>query len=207
MSIRNPDFIIYRCDDCGGEVVNVAETNCHCSGVKGTWTAIPVIRTDSATAPVAFSESYDADKSRHWAWERVKEMVTTVGWTVGDKENFFGFFCWGWDMRRQFNEQRNAEVWKTNERSPGEQSKLESLISDGYEMTRQLRHLGDNDIDSDSFAVVIENYNGTEIDFERPITELALQASEIFDELLSVMVKVQNSKIDSLPGESHDGKA
>ena len=54
-----------------------------------------------------------------------------------------------------------------------------------YEISNQLRHLADNEIDSDSFAVVIENYNGREVDFERPITELAFEAAELVDALLA----------------------
>jgi len=43
--MASPDFIIYQCDDCGGMMVDEHETNCHCSGPKGTWTMIPVVRT------------------------------------------------------------------------------------------------------------------------------------------------------------------
>ncbi|HEJ8089490.1 TPA: DUF551 domain-containing protein [Serratia liquefaciens] len=43
---------------------------------------------------------------RKWAWDQVKELVSTDGWTLDDNITYFGFFCWGWDMRRQYNEQR-----------------------------------------------------------------------------------------------------
>lgn len=56
--------------------------------------------------PVNFSENADADTCRKWAWEQVKELVSADGWTMGDNITYFGFFCWGWDMRRQYNEQR-----------------------------------------------------------------------------------------------------
>lgn len=59
---------------------------------------------------VEFSESDDADHCRLWAWKKVMELLTTDGWKVGDKENFYGFYCWGWDMRRQFDEQRKNET-------------------------------------------------------------------------------------------------
>jgi len=55
----------------------------------------------------------------------------------------------------------------------------------GNELSNQLRHLADNEIDSDSFAVVIENFNGTEIEFERPITDLAIDAAGMLDKLLA----------------------
>ncbi|CAI1765889.1 Uncharacterised protein [Serratia fonticola] len=61
-------------------------------------------------APIAFSENADADMCRTWAWEQVKKDVTTDGWTIGDSSNFYGFYCWGWDTRRQYNEQRPPAV-------------------------------------------------------------------------------------------------
>lgn len=60
----------------------------------------------AATTPISFSENADADMCREWAWKQVKEQLTPDGWTVGDNITYFGFFCWGWDMRRQYNEQR-----------------------------------------------------------------------------------------------------
>lgn len=60
--------------------------------------------------PVTYSESADADHCRKWAWEQVKGEVSTEEWTTGDNITYFGFFCWGWDMRRQYNEQRPVTV-------------------------------------------------------------------------------------------------
>lgn len=60
--------------------------------------------------PVNYSENTDADHCRKWAWQQVKGEVSTEGWTSGDNANYFGFFCWGWDMRRQYNEQRPINV-------------------------------------------------------------------------------------------------
>lgn len=60
----------------------------------------------AATTTISFSENSDADMCREWAWKQVKELLTPDGWTVGDNITYFGFFCWGWDMRRQYNEQR-----------------------------------------------------------------------------------------------------
>lgn len=59
---------------------------------------------------VTYSENADADYCRKWAWEQVKGEVETEGWTTGDNITYFGFFCWGWDMRRQYNEQRTVTV-------------------------------------------------------------------------------------------------
>lgn len=71
-----------------------------------------IAELEARIKPVEFRESVDADYCRNFAWEHVKTLVTTDGWSVGDKENFYGFFCWGWDMRRQFNEQRGAGISK-----------------------------------------------------------------------------------------------
>ncbi|HBX6139561.1 TPA: ead/Ea22-like family protein [Klebsiella pneumoniae] len=60
--------------------------------------------------PVTYSENADADYCRKWAWEQVKGEVSTEDWTTGDSITYFGFFCWGWDMRRQYNEQRAVTV-------------------------------------------------------------------------------------------------
>ncbi|WP_454878639.1 hypothetical protein [Serratia inhibens] len=71
--------------------------------VTSLYTAPPA---PAATTPISFSENADADMCREWAWKQVKEQLTPDGWTVGDNITYFGFFCWGWDMRRQYNEQR-----------------------------------------------------------------------------------------------------
>ncbi|WP_431195773.1 hypothetical protein [Klebsiella pneumoniae] len=69
--------------------------------------ASPQSRT---VTPVTYSENTDADHCRKWAWEQVKGEVSTEEWTTGDNITYFGFFCWGWDMRRQYNEQRPVTV-------------------------------------------------------------------------------------------------
>lgn len=71
---------------------------------------LAVREAQSVPAPIAFSENADADMCRTWAWEQVKKDVTTDSWTIGDSGNFYGFYCWGWDMRRQYNEQRAPAV-------------------------------------------------------------------------------------------------
>lgn len=72
-------------------------------GKRILYTAPPA---PAVSTTVNFSENADADMCREWAWEQVKELVSTDGWDAGDCSNFFSFFCWGWDMRRQYNEQR-----------------------------------------------------------------------------------------------------
>lgn len=61
------------------------------------------------------------------------------------------------------------------------------LLMNATEISNQLRHLADNETDSDSFAVVIENYNGRETEFERPITDLAIDAAVLIDELIAAL--------------------
>ncbi|ELY5855477.1 hypothetical protein [Cronobacter malonaticus] len=61
------------------------------------------------------------------------------------------------------------------------------LLLNATEISNQLRHLADNEIDSDSFAVVTENYNGRDTEFERPITDLAIDAAVLIDELIAAL--------------------
>ncbi|HBS5729145.1 TPA: hypothetical protein MAK62_002160 [Klebsiella pneumoniae] len=69
--------------------------------------------------PVTYSENADADYCRKWAWEQVKGEVSTEDWTTGDSITYFGFFCWGWDMRRQYNEKRPVTVKLPQRLQPG----------------------------------------------------------------------------------------
>jgi len=58
------------------------------------------------------------------------------------------------------------------------------LIKNGQLVADTLRHLADNEIDSDYFAITSTNENGTEIDHELVITDYALQAAGTVDELV-----------------------
>ncbi|ELL3272704.1 ead/Ea22-like family protein [Escherichia coli] len=61
------------------------------------------------------------------------------------------------------------------------------LIENGQLVADTLRHLADNEIDSDYFAITSTNENGTEIDHEMAITDYALQAAGTVDELVAAM--------------------
>ncbi|HAY4657478.1 TPA: DUF551 domain-containing protein [Escherichia coli] len=61
------------------------------------------------------------------------------------------------------------------------------LIENGRLVADTLRHLADNEIDSDYFAITSTNENGTEIDHEMAITDYALQASGTVDELVAAL--------------------
>lgn len=74
----------------------------------------------------------------------------------------------------------------------------ELLIANGQQTADLLRHLADNEIDSDYFAVVseCESY-GKETDAELSITEFALRAAGYVDALVEALEKAQQqSKSD-----------
>lgn len=68
----------------------------------------------------------------------------------------------------------------------------ELLIANGQQTADLLRHLADNEIDSDYFAVVseCESY-GQETEAELSITEFALRAAGYVDELVEALEKAQ----------------
>lgn len=57
-------------------------------------------------------------------------------------------------------------------------------IENAFDIESQLYELANNEIECDSFAVTSTNENGTEIEFERPITDLALEAASTINALL-----------------------
>lgn len=77
----------------------------------------------------------------------------------------------------------------------------ELLIANGNETANLLRHLADNEIDSDYFAVVseCESY-GKETDAELSITEFALRAAGYVDALVEALEKAQR-RIDELESD------
>lgn len=77
----------------------------------------------------------------------------------------------------------------------------ELLIANGQQTADLLRHLADNEIDSDYFAVVseCESY-GKETDAELSITEFALRAAGYVDALVEALEKAQQ-RIDELEND------
>lgn len=77
----------------------------------------------------------------------------------------------------------------------------ELLIANGQQTADLLRHLADNEIDSDYFAVVseCESY-GKETDAELSITEFALRAAGYVDALVEALEKAQQriAELESL---------
>ncbi|MEI3708845.1 hypothetical protein [Klebsiella pneumoniae] len=88
----------------------------------------------------------------------------------------------------------------------------ELLIANGQLTADLLRHLADNEIDSDYFAVVseCESY-GQETDAELSITEFAIRAAGYVDELVEALEKAQQ-RITQMESRTvtdwieHDGK-
>lgn len=74
----------------------------------------------------------------------------------------------------------------------------ELLIANGQQTADLLRHLADNEIDSDYFAVVseCESY-GKETDAELSITEFALRAAGYVDALVEALEKAQQQTTES----------
>ena len=74
----------------------------------------------------------------------------------------------------------------------------ELLIANGQQTADLLRHLADNEIDSDYFAVVseCESY-GKETDAELSITEFALRAACYVDALVEALEKAQQQTTES----------
>ncbi|EHX8169803.1 ead/Ea22-like family protein [Escherichia coli] len=71
------------------------------------------------------------------------------------------------------------------------------LIENGQLVADTLRHLADNEIDSDYFAITSTNENGTEIEHEMAITDYALQAAGTVDELVAALeaAEKRNAKL------------
>ncbi len=87
------------------------------------------------------------------------------------------------------------------------------LIENGQLVADTLRHLADNEIDSDYFAITSTNENGTEIDHELVITDYALQAAGTVDELVRALeaanelVELQRFKLERQAEDLHQAKS
>lgn len=67
----------------------------------------------------------------------------------------------------------------------------ELLIANGQLVADTLRHLADNEIDSDYFAITSTSENGTEIERELVITDYALQAASTVEALVEALESAQ----------------
>ncbi|MEG5933828.1 hypothetical protein UXO82_03790 [Enterobacter hormaechei] len=89
----------------------------------------------------------------------------------------------------------------------------ELLIENGVLVADTLRHLADNEIDSDYFAICHSNENGTEIECELAITDYARQAAGTVDELINALeaahelVELQRFKLERQVEDLHQAKS
>lgn len=89
----------------------------------------------------------------------------------------------------------------------------ELLIENGMMVADTLRHLADNEIDSDYFAITSTSENGTETEYELAITDYALQAAGTVDELVSALealeelVELQRFKLERQAEDLHQAKS
>lgn len=87
------------------------------------------------------------------------------------------------------------------------------LIENGQLVADTLRHLANNEIDSDYFAITSTNENGTEIDHELVITDYARQAAGTVDELVKALeaaeelVELQRFKLERQAEDLHQAKS
>ncbi|HAT1683775.1 TPA: hypothetical protein I8Y21_004531 [Klebsiella oxytoca] len=95
-----------KCNNCGNDTPEYIRTS---PRLEAKNVRIAELENRPAT-PVNVSENADADNCHAFAWEHVKSLVTTDGRTAGNASDFYSFFCRGWDMRRQYNEQRGEEA-------------------------------------------------------------------------------------------------
>lgn len=89
----------------------------------------------------------------------------------------------------------------------------ELLIQNGQLVADTLRHLADNEIDSDYFAITSTSENGTQTECELVITEYARQAAGTVDELvkaletLEELVELQRFKLERQAEDLHQAKS
>lgn len=89
----------------------------------------------------------------------------------------------------------------------------ELLIENGVLVADTLRHLADNEIESDYFAICHSNENGTEIECELAITHYARQAAGTVDELVNALeaahelVELQRFKLERQAEDLHQAKS
>lgn len=76
----------------------------------------------------------------------------------------------------------------------------ELLIANGQLVADTLRHLAENEIDSDYFAITSTSENGTEIDHELVITDYALQAASTVEALVEALESAQRENTDGVAG-------
>ncbi|MDA5495970.1 hypothetical protein PGS50_22370, partial [Yersinia intermedia] len=85
---------------------------------------------------------------------------------------------------------------------------VDLLIANAELAAGLLQHMADNEIDSDYFAVVTDSQNcGREVQSEHSVTEVALMAAGIIEQLVAQLEAAQKDR-DDLRAEQkeHDGQ-
>ncbi|WP_396077110.1 ead/Ea22-like family protein [Escherichia coli] len=128
---------------------------------------IPICRIEGAHPESGFDEDFQMEQQANAEFIAAANPATVL--TLLDER----------ERNQQYIKSRDQE----NEDIALTVGKL--LIENGQLVADTLRHLADNEIDSDYFAITSTNENGTEIDHEMSITDYALQAAGTVDELVA----------------------
>lgn len=68
-----------------------------------------MMNNSTSIAAANTSGNANADDCRQFVWEQIHSQQNTTHWSRTDSVNFYAFFLLGWDLQRQYNEQRAAE--------------------------------------------------------------------------------------------------
>ncbi|HGT8837149.1 TPA: ead/Ea22-like family protein [Escherichia coli] len=135
---------------------------------------IPICRIEGAHPESGFDEDFQMEQQANAEFIAAASPATVL--TLLDER----------ERNQQYIKRRDQE----NEDIALTVGKL--LIENGRLVADTLRHLADNEIDSDYFAITSTNENGTEIDHEMAITDYALQAAGTVDELVAALESAEN---------------
>ena len=130
---------------------------------------IPICRIEGAHPESGFDEDFQMEQQANAEFIAAASPATVLA-LLDERER-----------NQQYIKRRDQE----NEEIALTVGKL--LIENGRLVADTLRHLADNEIDSDYFAITSTNENGTEIDHEMAITDYALQAAGTVDELVAAL--------------------
>ncbi|EOW5752289.1 ead/Ea22-like family protein [Escherichia coli H32] len=130
---------------------------------------IPICRIEGAHPESGFDEDFQMEQQANAEFIAAANPATVLA-LLDERER-----------NQQYIKRRDQE----NEEIALTVGKL--LIENGRLVADTLRHLADNEIDSDYFAITSTSENGTEIDHEMAITDYALQAAGTVDELVAAL--------------------
>ncbi|EGN9204790.1 ead/Ea22-like family protein [Salmonella enterica subsp. enterica serovar Typhimurium] len=135
---------------------------------------LPICRIEGAHPEIGFDEDFQMEQQANAEFIAAANPATVLA-LLDERER-----------NQQYIKRRDQE----NEDIALTVGKL--LIENGRLVADTLRHLADNEIDSDYFAITSTNENGTEIDHEMAITDYALQAAGTVDELVAALESAEN---------------